>query len=279
MEPPSTSLAFYRLTLPSRGKKVFRKFDSDDDGSDLGDRDPTASHRQRALRRAAGTDIERTITRSSVKPRLLFPPANEALHASDIDEEAETDIEAAASPAVADELVSSKSPAPATPAKKGARAAPMMSPPSRARASRTTDAASFQDDTEELPNHAALPTPARSSKKKVAIDPIPVYEARTPEPEANGSCGRSAGAQLTPARYTRKKTATSQLSPLTEDEQETPAAGSGASTPIPTSGGKRKVPSPFDNWPRTKGGAKRAGDKLEGASTKRTRSSAATETK
>ncbi|CAK3822744.1 Hypothetical predicted protein [Lecanosticta acicola] len=261
-----------------RGKKVFRKFASEVDASSDSDaRDPSASHRQRALRRSAGPTAERTITRSSMRPRLLFPRHDQPLQSSDVDEEAETDIEIAAPSAVTEAPKTSKPSVPNTPAK--GRAAHMLSPPSRSRASRKTDAGKgpmYDNDVES--QITALPTPAQSSKKKVSIDPIPVYDERTPEPEAASPMSGYQGAPPTPGRSTRKKTATSHLSPLIEDEQESSSAGPRDVTPVPSSSSsKRKVPSPFDSWPRTKSGAKRAGEKLESGSTKRTRSNAATE--
>lgn len=75
---------------PSRGKKIFRKFSeqaeassssqggSQDEASDLADVDP---------------QLSRALTRSSVKPRLLFPAKDKGKQAVDDDEEALTDIE------------------------------------------------------------------------------------------------------------------------------------------------------------------------------------------
>lgn len=245
---------------------MFRKYEDEGVSSDS-DHDPSASHRQRALRRAAGATAERTITRSNMQPRLLFPTATSHLNANDVDEEAETDIEIAV-PAASG---SSKPSATATPAKSRGRATPMMSPPSRARVSRTTGATMLPITEEEeidLQTNAALPTPAQSSKKKkVAIDLVPVFEEMTPEPEAVTSEVSHSVPPPTPGRSTRKKPSLAHLSPLESDDQDSASRTS-------SSAGKRKVSSPFDSWPRMKPGSKRTGDKLESSSTKRTRSAA-----
>jgi hypothetical protein len=80
------------LTTHSRGKKIFRKFQ--DRPSALGDaRDSSGDE----VRRQAGSVAHRPLTRSSVKPRLLFQEEikkrEKALHPHDTDEEAVTDIE------------------------------------------------------------------------------------------------------------------------------------------------------------------------------------------
>jgi hypothetical protein len=77
------------LTMYSRGKKIFRKFDdaaaaanSDDDN--LSDLD---------IRHKAGGAAHRPFTRSSIKPRLLFQKEERREAAEEADEEALTDIE------------------------------------------------------------------------------------------------------------------------------------------------------------------------------------------
>ena len=77
------------LVYVFRGKKIFRKFaDRDDEDEDLPDD---------AGEGASGVRGRRNMTRSSIKPRLLFPPAPKAKKplGSDVEdeEEAETDIE------------------------------------------------------------------------------------------------------------------------------------------------------------------------------------------
>jgi hypothetical protein len=77
----------------SRGKKILRKFEDGDDDAAAGSDDNLSDLE---IRRRAGVDAHRPFTRSSIKPRLLFPSeaqrqAREA--AEEADEEAETDIE------------------------------------------------------------------------------------------------------------------------------------------------------------------------------------------
>ncbi|KAL1311232.1 hypothetical protein AAFC00_001422 [Neodothiora populina] len=79
-----------------RGKRIFRPFASS--SRDTSDHDSAASE-QGQLKRKAGHGAHRPITRSAVKPRLLWP-SKEQLHedepshtAHDDDEEADTDIE------------------------------------------------------------------------------------------------------------------------------------------------------------------------------------------
>ncbi|WPG99360.1 Hypothetical protein R9X50_00217400 [Acrodontium crateriforme] len=98
-----------------RGKKILRKFVSEDDdeetssvGSDLG-----TSLEHRMLTHQAGAAAGRPLTRSSVKPRLLFPSEDD-LRARDaradyVDEEALTDIEVPAAHNPQSTIRSSKS--------------------------------------------------------------------------------------------------------------------------------------------------------------------------
>nr|POF03983.1 hypothetical protein CFP56_21739 [Quercus suber] len=82
------------VTYVFRGKKIFRRFGNADEtnesssGSELG---------QRSLKRQAGVTAQRPLTRSTVKPRLLFPSEEQlqqrTLAADQVDEEAVTDIE------------------------------------------------------------------------------------------------------------------------------------------------------------------------------------------
>ncbi|KAL8327762.1 hypothetical protein RB597_003876 [Gaeumannomyces tritici] len=77
------------LVYVFRGKKIFRKFvDRDEEDEDLPDD---------AGEGASGLQGRRNMTRSSIKPKLLFPPAPKAKRPLDSDvedeEEADTDIE------------------------------------------------------------------------------------------------------------------------------------------------------------------------------------------
>lgn len=81
-----------KLTTHSRGKKVLRRFDNAADSNE--DDDDNLSDLE--VRRKAGASATRRFTRSTIKPRLLFPSeeqrrAREA--AEEADEEAVTDIE------------------------------------------------------------------------------------------------------------------------------------------------------------------------------------------
>ncbi|KAE8353309.1 hypothetical protein BDV28DRAFT_133364 [Aspergillus coremiiformis] len=86
------------MTYVFRGKKIFRKFadpvdsDVDEDDDDLG----LLAARPDLLDEDITTRV-RPLTRSSIKPRVLFPTANDRApqsnHVSDVDEEAATDIE------------------------------------------------------------------------------------------------------------------------------------------------------------------------------------------
>lgn len=87
----------------SRGKKIFRPYQttSPEDGAasaadeDTPSRDGDAD--QRRLRHQAGPAAQRPLTRSTIKPRLLFPNAEQRAERErgpdDVDEEAVTDIE------------------------------------------------------------------------------------------------------------------------------------------------------------------------------------------
>ncbi|RAK99778.1 uncharacterized protein BO80DRAFT_115578 [Aspergillus ibericus CBS 121593] len=80
-----------------RGKKMFRKF-TDDLESDSEDDDDLGLLAARPdLIDSSITDNVRPLTRSSIKPRVLFPTTEEQIpqetHLSDVDEEAATDIE------------------------------------------------------------------------------------------------------------------------------------------------------------------------------------------
>ncbi|RYP50411.1 hypothetical protein DL768_004086 [Monosporascus sp. mg162] len=77
-----------------RGKMVFRKFPDSTDANSVGQPETDVDEE------TAGTPERRRITRSSIKPRLLFPPAGKDREVGDTvneDEEAATDIEDPAS--------------------------------------------------------------------------------------------------------------------------------------------------------------------------------------
>ncbi|RMY74149.1 hypothetical protein D0863_03420 [Hortaea werneckii] len=82
-----------------RGKKIFRRFSDPEQerSSSAGQSDVSDVPGQRTLRRQAGTAAQRPLTRSSIKPRLLFPSEEQRLEREagpdDVDEEATTDID------------------------------------------------------------------------------------------------------------------------------------------------------------------------------------------
>lgn len=92
----STYVSSQPLTIScSRGKKVFRRFDADandedDSMDDLGEDEEVVTERD--VRKTARGRTTKRFTRSTIKPRLLFPPAA-ATPELDAEEEAATDIE------------------------------------------------------------------------------------------------------------------------------------------------------------------------------------------
>jgi hypothetical protein len=114
------------------------------------------------MMRQAGDSASRPLTRSSIKPRLLFP-SEEQIHEqalaaathSEVDEEAETDIE-----------VTAPAPNSSTPHKRNP--SHLASPPSSKRTKRTTDRTialpRLEVVTEEEETIAASPTEQRPSK-------------------------------------------------------------------------------------------------------------------
>ncbi|KAI1275519.1 hypothetical protein F5Y07DRAFT_171424 [Xylaria sp. FL0933] len=125
-----------------RGKKMFRKFadDNDADSSSQAEDDEAAEDLNGQTRR------NRPMTRSSIKPRLLFPPApkgKKVAAATVEDEEAVTDIEDNVfGDAEAAETEAPQTPTQVTKGKIETPDAPRFgpgSPPSTARATRSTD--------------------------------------------------------------------------------------------------------------------------------------------
>ncbi|GME64043.1 hypothetical protein GTA08_BOTSDO05738 [Neofusicoccum parvum] len=229
-----------------RGKKIFTEFtnNSDDSGSE-----PDSPLGGSPVRRAAGVMARRRVTRSSIQPRLLFPSeeqkrAREAAAAAEAAEEDSTDIDASVQLA--------------TPRKRAHTARAPRSVPAEARD--TTPEPTVQNTTKPPATTStpatqrffelATPPPSRttraSAKKDTHVEP-------PPDPfvvEAGPSTSTSAqnGEHMTKPMF----------EPITR----------------PT---KR---SPFDQWRRTKAGArsvsgtKREGESLEAAPAKRTRSAA-----
>ena len=80
----------------SRGKKIFRPFANNGDEEDAVS-DASGTPEQRRLKHQAGPSAQRPLTRSAIKPRLLFPSAEQLRErergVDDVDEEAVTDVE------------------------------------------------------------------------------------------------------------------------------------------------------------------------------------------
>jgi len=147
-----------------RGKKIFRRFAGDD--QDDGNSSPDLA--QRSLRRQAGIAAERPLTRSSIKPRLLFPSEDqlrereEADASDEVDEEALTDIELPVS-------VKKQPTKTATPRK--AAASHLATPPSTKRTKRVVDTApgpvpSLEMVVEEPEDAPASPVTRKATKAK-----------------------------------------------------------------------------------------------------------------
>ncbi|RAH53216.1 hypothetical protein BO85DRAFT_382172 [Aspergillus piperis CBS 112811] len=152
-----------------RGKKMFRKF-TDDAESDLDDDDDDLGLL------AARPDLidssihnVRPLTRSSIKPRVLFPTAKsqtpQESHSSDVDEEAATDIE---DHLLHDEVEEDEDPAvdvemqqrPVTPPPQSSVATP-ASPGATVRSLRSR---SKRDG----PEHSETPTASETKKKRIS---------------------------------------------------------------------------------------------------------------
>ena len=120
---------------------------------------PDSDMRQRSLRHQAGDTASRPLTRSSIKPRLLFPSEEQlrerelaAAGFNEVDEEAETDIEVP------------------VPTKRKAAASYLATPPSSKRTKRTVDrtaaASRLEIVTEEDESTPASPIEQRKAKAK-----------------------------------------------------------------------------------------------------------------
>lgn len=148
------------LTTNSRGRKVYKKFDPEDDdvppdGTDLAD-----------LPFAGIPTAPRRFTRSSVKPRFLFPDAY-GKHGNSTDEEAVTDIEEPQTREVEiEEPTESKGKVAATPSKQKYYA----TPPTTARTTRATVKRTTQDQAEEEDDLPASLFTVRKAKRGSPFD-------------------------------------------------------------------------------------------------------------
>ncbi|KAE8150562.1 hypothetical protein BDV25DRAFT_108816 [Aspergillus avenaceus] len=158
------------MTYVFRGKKIFRKFadvvdsDLDDDDDDLG----LLAARPDLLDDDITANI-RPLTRSSIKPRVLFPTTNDrtppANYMSDVDEEAATDIEdhtlAADVPDVADHPVELET-----------QQRPVTPPPNTAVDTPLSPGATMRSlrprAKRDGPEHSQTPTVQETKKKRVS---------------------------------------------------------------------------------------------------------------
>ncbi|GAB7345742.1 hypothetical protein MBLNU457_4013t1 [Dothideomycetes sp. NU457] len=77
-----------------RGKKILRRFDESEGDTETGFEPEDMFSQEAAIRRQAGLSAQRPFTRSSLKPRLLFPSKEQERDRQAVDaEEALTDIE------------------------------------------------------------------------------------------------------------------------------------------------------------------------------------------
>ncbi|KAK5718608.1 hypothetical protein LTR15_008341 [Elasticomyces elasticus] len=122
------------LVYSFRGKKILRRYsDPETERSSTPDTELGASPgQQRTLKRQAGAAANRPLTRSSLKPKLLWPSEEQDQHADDVDEEATTDIEMGNTAAPAKAAIVAQ-----TPIKARGRKQP-ISPPTTTRATRST---------------------------------------------------------------------------------------------------------------------------------------------
>lgn len=157
----------------SRGKKIFRPFSS---RSPDNTQPESAEIEQASLKRKAGASTHRPITRSLVKPRLLWPSEEQVAEkeareaARNKDEEADTDIEEEHAPLAVPQLAKDL----ITPAKKvSAQAAQIMTPPSSHRATRSASKKlSFLSNFDTIPELHEPATPASP-----AATPMPQQKA------------------------------------------------------------------------------------------------------
>ncbi|OQO01340.1 hypothetical protein B0A48_12895 [Cryoendolithus antarcticus] len=168
-----------------RGKKLLRRFESPTSSEQVANppSSPDSIRAQRTLKRNAGPSAHRPLTRSSIKPRLLFPSSEPEV---EVDEEALTDIE--------------------------------------------------------------IPVPAQANVKATPRKPVTSSSAYLATPPSTKRTSRISTLAI-PA---------SGLATLLEEEEET---GVTSTSPVVSNGKRRKITSPFDEWPRSKVGVSKAGGK------------------
>jgi hypothetical protein len=200
MKGVAQSLVTLLIILHSRGKKIFRRFsDPEQDRSSSACTDISEAPGQRTLKRQAGESAQRPLTRSSIKPRLLFPTEDqirerEEAAADDVDEDAVTDIEMpnASSPP----KDKGKAHEMQTPTK--TRFKP-VTPPTTARVTRTKKAAVAQptpipEEEEDEPEPISLGTDDTFPAKKTSKSPFDSWQRTKAGRKRPGEASESMGA-------------------------------------------------------------------------------------
>jgi len=188
---------------------MFRPFKENTDDDSEHAASPGSSFAQRSLRRQAGSAANRPLTRSSIKPRLLFPSEDQIRERDnpnpedEVDEEALTDIEVptqkAAEKVAATPKKSMKSPS--------SRYSHLATPPSTRRPKRTAEIAfnaagldSVAEEAEEVP---ASPIARKSAKVK---NRSPFDDWPRSKSSSSSSKKRDASEQLGPVSGSSKRT-------------------------------------------------------------------------
>ncbi|KAG9699391.1 hypothetical protein KCU95_g1716, partial [Aureobasidium melanogenum] len=148
-----------------RGKKIFRRFEKSTDEPANSDASTSSTN---SLKRQAGVVASRPLTRSSYKPRLLWPTANSD---GDADEEALTDIDEDNVPSAESASFESALQPTKTPSKKAV--GNPATPPSSHRQSRSAaqQIAIFADPHNELNRALASPS-VTPQPQKVSAGPL-----------------------------------------------------------------------------------------------------------
>lgn len=165
-----------------RGKKIFRRFEKSTDEPTNSDGSTSSTN---SLKRQAGVAASRPLTRSSYKPRLLWPTANSD---GDADEEALTDIDEDNIPSVESTSFASANQPTKTPSKKAV--GHPATPPSSHRQTRSAaqQIAIFADPHNEL--NRALASPSVTPKpQKVASGPLFSNWPRSKNTDEKAACG------------------------------------------------------------------------------------------
>lgn len=177
------------LTLSSRGKKILRRFDESEDDSETGIEPEDIVSQEAAIRRQAGISAQRPFTRSSLRPRLLFPSKEQERErqAVDVDEEeALTDIEVEDDAIAHPNLMGSQ-----TPKKQSGtsfKAAPgHLTPQSRSVKKKSTRHLELQPVEEEAETSLEALSPVTVVKKTQKTSPFDSWPRTKPTASARAS--------------------------------------------------------------------------------------------